>query len=138
MLELEFQFTYSSSVKQLTQHLLVYHRMGDSDLEIYLFFLLHVRKQADSAPLMTRAMREVREESEMYKYDKVSILIKLHLRMLFKQEVVLEKEGTFYFSHFLGTKFNFVLIWSYGMLCSRASYKLNMLQYLMKLKFPLH
>lgn len=94
MLELEFQFTYSSSVKQLTQHLLVYHRMGDSDLEIlvYLFFLLHVRKQADSAPLMTRAMREVREESEMYKYDKVSILIKLHLRMLFKQEVVLEKE----------------------------------------------
>ena len=34
MLELEFQFSYSSSVKQLTQHLLVYQRMGDSDLEI--------------------------------------------------------------------------------------------------------
>jgi len=25
---------------------------------------------------MTRAMREVREESEMYKYDKVSTLVK--------------------------------------------------------------
>ena len=33
------------------------------------------RKQADSAPLMTRAMREVRQESEMYKYDKVLINI---------------------------------------------------------------
>ena len=32
-------------------------------------------------------MREVREESEMYKYDKVSTLIKLPLRMLFKQEM---------------------------------------------------
>lgn len=46
--------------------------------------ILNIRKQADSAPLMTRAMREVREESEMYKYDKVSTLFKLHLRMLFK------------------------------------------------------
>lgn len=29
------------------------------------------RNQAGSAPLMTRAMRETREEAEMYKYDKV-------------------------------------------------------------------
>lgn len=47
---------------------------------------------------MTRAMREVREESEMYKYDKVGTLIKLHLRMHFKQEVMLEKE--WYLIHF--------------------------------------
>ena len=61
-------------------------------MEISFYLILNIRKQADSAPLMTRAMREVREESEMYKYDKVSTLIKLYLRMLFKQEVVPEKE----------------------------------------------
>ena len=49
---------------------------------------------------MTRAMREVREESEMYKYDKVGTLIKLTLKnaLYFKQEVVLEKE--WYLLHF--------------------------------------
>ena len=57
-----------------------------------IFSVSNIRKQADSAPLMTRAMREVREESEMYKYDKVGTLIKFLLRMLFKQDVVLEKE----------------------------------------------
>ena len=62
------------SVNKFVQHVLVYHRIADSDLEILSliwFLLLNIRKQADSAPLMTRAMREVREESEMYKYDKV-------------------------------------------------------------------
>ena len=47
-------------------------------MEILFYFISIIRKQADSAPLMTRAMREVREESEMYKYDKVSTLIKVY------------------------------------------------------------
>ena len=57
--------------------MLVNQSMGDKDVEnlcyvMLCYFILNIRKQADSAPLMTRAMREVREESEMYKYDKVS------------------------------------------------------------------
>ena len=47
-----------------------------------MFNLLNDRKQADSAPLMTRAMREVREESEMYKYDKVGGCSDIHLKIL--------------------------------------------------------
>lgn len=41
----------------------------------FLLSLGNIRNQADSAPLMTRAMRELREESEMYKYDRVRTLI---------------------------------------------------------------
>lgn len=43
----------------------------------FFFLFVNNRKQADSAPLMTRAMREVRQESEMYKYDKVLVNINL-------------------------------------------------------------
>jgi len=41
----------------------------------FLLSLGNIRNQADSAPLMTQAMRELREESEMYKYDRVRTLI---------------------------------------------------------------
>lgn len=42
------------------------------------FCLKKNRMQADSAPLMTRAMREVREEAEMYKYDKVGTSVEIN------------------------------------------------------------
>lgn len=52
------------------------------DLRVMLRDLKNDRKQADSAPLMTRAMREVREESEMYKYDKVVVRVKFPDRLV--------------------------------------------------------
>lgn len=52
------------------------------DIRVMLRDLKNERKQADSAPLMTRAMREVREESEMYKYDKVVVRIKFPDRLV--------------------------------------------------------
>ncbi|RMX57825.1 hypothetical protein pdam_00022691 [Pocillopora damicornis] len=52
------------------------------DIRVMLRDLKNERKQADSAPLMTRAMREVRQESEMYKYDKVVVRIKFPDRLV--------------------------------------------------------
>lgn len=52
------------------------------DIRIMLRDLKNERNQADSAPLMTRAMREVRQEAEMYKYDKVVVRIKFPDRLV--------------------------------------------------------
>ncbi|XP_068762143.1 tether containing UBX domain for GLUT4-like [Montipora capricornis] len=52
------------------------------DIRVMLRDLKNERNQADSAPLMTRAMREVREESEMYKYDRVVVRIKFPDRLI--------------------------------------------------------
>lgn len=46
--------------------------------------LVNNRKQAGSAPLMTRAMREVRQEAEMYKYDKVGTFMRIRLLKAFR------------------------------------------------------
>ncbi|KAJ7362000.1 Tether containing UBX domain for GLUT4 [Desmophyllum pertusum] len=64
------------------------------DIRVMLRDLKNERKQADSAPLMTRAMREVREESEMYKHDKLcesSFLTDWFLQAFFRP---MEKEQT--------------------------------------------
>lgn len=52
------------------------------DIRVMLRDLKNERNQADSAPLMTRAMREVREEAEMYKYDRVVVRIKFPDRLI--------------------------------------------------------
>ena len=41
--------------------------------QISSYIFSNTRNQADTAPLMTRAMREVRDEAEMYKYDTVRV-----------------------------------------------------------------
>lgn len=52
------------------------------DIRVMLRDLKNERNQADTAPLMTRAMREVREEAEMYKYDRVVVRIKFPDRLI--------------------------------------------------------
>ncbi|XP_078355807.1 uncharacterized protein LOC144640577 [Oculina patagonica] len=52
------------------------------DIRVMLRDLKNERKQADSAPLMTRAMREVRQEAEMYKHDKVVVRVKFPDRLV--------------------------------------------------------
>ncbi|CAH3157327.1 unnamed protein product [Porites lobata] len=52
------------------------------DIRVMLRDLKSERNQAGSAPLMTRAMRETREEAEMYKYDKVVVRVKFPDRLI--------------------------------------------------------
>ncbi|KAK2564020.1 Tether containing UBX domain for GLUT4, partial [Acropora cervicornis] len=52
------------------------------DIRVMLRDLKNERNQADTAPLMTRAMREVRDEAEMYNYDTVVVRIKFPDRLI--------------------------------------------------------
>lgn len=52
------------------------------DIRVMLRDLKNERNQADTAPLMTRAMREVRDEAEMYKYDTVVVRVKFPDRLI--------------------------------------------------------